>query len=428
MTGIEPTVPRPAGTVSGAGGTDYPGGDYPGGDYPGGPQWPPPRPPGGRWSPKKAALVGVGLLVAIAVGAPIAIASHDAGQYFVFSPGTAPVITTSPACKPSRDELYLPDGSPCVRLEIPASKARPFDGQLLMVDVEVAQASVFDWAEYQLGLLGKQRQLVPVAAYAGSTPTSELGCQDSQEMVSANQDAAIAALATLHYHVAETPLGAEVNEVLGNTPAWGAGIKCNDLITAVNGQTVQSAAAFAALLKPLAPGTRVTFTDHPASGGPVKRLRARLVAPPAATVAEGFTNRAYLGVSVDTRVRPVLPFPISVDAGDIGGPSAGLAFSLAIIDALSNGKLTGGHKVAATGTIDAEGNVGDVGGVQEKTAAVQKAGAQIFFVPNDEYQAAAGVAGKGLDVVPVSTLRQVLGILQQRYGGYVPGATTSPKT
>ena len=58
-----------------------------------------------------------------------------------------------------------------------------------------------------------------------------------------------------------------------------------------------------------------------------------------------------MGVEIETRVKPVLPFPVSVDAAGIGGPSAGLAFTLAILDALSNGKLTGGHRVAATGTI-----------------------------------------------------------------------------
>jgi PDZ domain-containing protein len=113
---------------------------------------------------------------------------------------------------------------------------------------------------------------------------------------------------------------------------------------------------------------------------------------------------------------------VSVDAGNIGGPSAGLAFTLAILDALSGGRLTGGHTVAATGTIDAQGNVGDVGGVQEKTAAVEKAGAQVFFVPEVELAVARSVAGKSLQVVGVTRLQQVLGILQRRYGGHLSGS------
>ena len=360
------------------------------------------------------------VLAIVVIGIPTALATHYANQYYLFSPGTAPVITASNACKPSQGELALPNGTPCVRLVVPKDKAHPVDGKLLMVDVEVSQASPLEWAEYELGLLGKQRQMVPVAAYAGPTPTSELGCQDTQQMVSANQDAAIAALESLRYRVTEVPLGAEVNTVYTGTPAWVAGIKCNDLITAVNGKKVTDGAGLTDLLKPLRPGTEVALTDLPAAGGPAKKVKVRLSAPPPNLVAGGFANRSYLGVTVDTRAKPVLPFKVSIDAGDIGGPSAGLAFTLAILDALSNGKLTGGHVVAATGTIMTDGQIGDVGGVQEKTAAVQKAGAQVFFVPQVEYANAKSVAGPKLQIVPVTTLQQVLEVLQHRFGGSVP--------
>jgi PDZ domain-containing protein len=97
------------------------------------------------------------------------------------------------------------------------------------------------------------------------------------------------------------------------------------------------------------------------------------------------------------------------------------------MDAVSNGRLTGGHKVAATGTMSPQGDVGQVGGVQEKTAAVEKAGAQVFFVPQAEYQDAESVAGPGLAVVPVTTLSQVLQILRQRYGGDLSGLSRPGK-
>jgi PDZ domain-containing protein len=361
------------------------------------------------------------VLVAAVVGIPTAIISHDASAYFVFSPGTAPVITTSNKCRAVQGQLALPDGTPCVHLVVPRGKAHVVDGELMMVDVEVSQASPLDYVEYELGLLGRQRQFVPEVEYTGSAPASEVGCQEDQQMVSADQDAAVTALETLRYRVVEQPLGAQVTEVLGGTPAWDGGVKCNDLITAVNGRAVRTAADFEGVLAPLAPGTTVTLTDHPGSGGPVRRLAVHLGRPPASLVASGFTNRAYLGVAVGTSFKPVLPFPVSVNAGQIGGPSAGLAFTLAILDSLSNGQLTGGHRVAATGTIDTQGDVGDVGGVQEKTVAVEKAGAQVFFVPKDEYQDAKSEAGKDLEVVPVTTLNQVLDILQQRYGGNLSG-------
>jgi PDZ domain-containing protein len=372
-------------------------------------------------------MVSLLLLAAIVVGVPTAIAVHEADSYYLFSPGTAPVITTSSRCRPADGELALPDGTPCVRLVLPPGKAQPISGELFMVDVEVGQAGPVAWAEWELGLLGKQSQMVPAAEYVGSTPTSELGCQDTQQMVSADQYAAVAALDRLHYKVAQIPEGVQLDAVLGATPAWDAGLKCNDLITAIDGKTVLSSEQLVQTLAPLPPGTVVVLTDHPAGGGGPRHVKVRLSRPPASTVAQGFQGRSYLGVVVETRVKLRLPFPVSVNAGQIGGPSAGLAFTLAIMDSLSNGRLTGGHRVAATGTMDPQGDVGEVGGVQEKTAAVEKAGAQVFFVPQAEYADAESVAGHGLVVVPVTTLSQVLQILQQRYGGVVAGLPSTGK-
>jgi len=363
------------------------------------------------------------VLVAVVVLAILSV--HFSGQYFVFSPGTAPVVTTSADCKPSAGELALPGGTPCVRLVVPTSLAHKTDGRMLMVDVEVSQASPFQWLAYELGLLGNHSQLVTVASYAGNTPTSELGCQSSQQMASASQSAAMAAFGALHYRVPQTPLGAQVVEVEPGTPAWKAGIKCNDLITAVDGKRVDSAAQFSKLLAPLRPGTTVKLTDHPDGGKVAKQVTARLATPPRQLVQAGvLTGRAYLGVGVSTQVALKLPFPVSIEAGSIGGPSAGLAFSLAIIDALSGGKLTGGHVVAATGTISPDGQVGPVGGVREKTIAVERAGAQVFFVPVAEYSDALSVASKSLHVIAVPTLSQALRDLTQHYGGVLARKAT----
>ena len=104
---------------------------------------------------------------------------------------------------------------------------------------------------------------------------------------------------------------------------------------------------------------------------------------------------------------------------DIGGPSAGLSMTLGIMDKLSSGRLTGNRVVAATGTIDQHGNVGDVGGVAEKTIAVERAGATVFFVPKVEYQAAESKATPQLKVYGVNNLDQVLRILES-LGGKVP--------
>ncbi len=385
---------------------------------PGGPAGPPP-PRAPRSRSGRARLVGGLVAVAVVAGALGGWATHQANGYFLFSPGTAPLITASAACKDVGGQLSLPNGSPCVHLVVPQGRARAVAGGLYMVDVEVGQANALDWLTYQFGLLGSDRELVPVSEYAPGTPVSELGCQDTQQMVSADQDAAQAAFKVLGYRINESALGAQVVTVYPGTAAWDAGVKCNDLITALDGHPVRSSEALTRLLAPLSPGTVVHLTVS--SGGRSRRVSVKLGPVTASARARGASGKAYMGVMVQTWAVPKLPFPVSVNAGPIGGPSAGLAFCLAILDALSNGKLTGGHRVAATGTIDPQGNVGDVGGVREKTVAVEKAGAQVFFVPRDEYGDARSQARGGLAVVPVTTLGQVLRILHQRYGGDISG-------
>ncbi len=269
-----------------------------------GPTWPD---RGTRWP---GLLVSLLLLVAIVIGVPTAIAVHEADGYYLFSPGTAPLITTSSRCRASgAGELALPDGTPCVRLVLPPGKAHPLQGELLMVDVEVGQAGPVDWAEWELGVLGRQDQMVPAAEYVGTTPTSELGCQDTQEMVSADQDAALVAMARLRYKVAEVANGVQVDAVLGSTPAWQAGLKCNDIITAINGRRVLSSAQLVKSLAPVPPGTVVVLTDQPAAGGRVKQIKVRLDSPPASVIAQGFQGKSYLGVEIETRVKLQASFP-----------------------------------------------------------------------------------------------------------------------
>jgi PDZ domain-containing protein len=128
---------------------------------------------------------------------------------------------------------------------------------------------------------------------------------------------------------------------------------------------------------------------------------------------------AYLGIVPQTQQDWHFPVNVTVHTQNIGGPSAGLAMTLGIIDKLSTGRLTGNRTVAATGTIDQNGNIGDVGGVAEKTIAVEKAGATVFFVPAVELKTAQAKASPQLHVYAVSNLNQVLRILK-RLGGNVP--------
>src|SRR5205085_11289384 len=104
------------------------------------------------------------------------------------------------------------------------------------------------------------------------------------------------------------------------------------------------------------------------------------------TLAADTGNGPCLGISLGTKAHKFdYPFDVKIDTAGIGGPSAGLAFTLALIDDLTPGELTGGRDVAVTGTIDIDGKVGEVGGVVQKTAAVRRVHASLFLVPSGEY-------------------------------------------
>ena len=144
-------------------------------------------------------------------------------------------------------------------------------------------------------------------------------------------------------------------------------------------------------------------------------------------------NRATMKESQDAAVRAALahlgrsPREVRVELRlrDVGGPSAGLLFALGIVEKLAGdghgGDLTGGRVIAGTGTIDAEGRVGPVGGVPLKTQAARRDGATVFLVPKEECAKAQAEKPDGLRLVPVTTLRQAVDALTAlRDGGRVP--------
>ena len=123
-----------------------------------------------------------------------------------------------------------------------------------------------------------------------------------------------------------------------------------------------------------------------------------------------------LGVQLGTRDQVLdPPYPVEIDTGQVGGPSAGLAFTLAVLDVLTPGELTGGNDVAVTGTIDGLGNVGPIGGIGQKAAAVRDAGADLFIVPASEADAARARSGD-VPVVGVETLDDALAALDDLGG------------
>ena len=171
------------------------------------------------------------------------------------------------------------------------------------------------------------------------------------------------------------------------------------------------------------PGTTATGTVNSGAAGvtgtPASKPVERTVVVPLHEV-KGI-KRQLMGVILGpSKSRPCrLPFELEVNTDRIGGPSAGLAMTLAVLDRLSPGELTGGGKVAATGTIEADGSVGQVGGVKQKTASVRASGAKLFLVPIEEVALAKPHAGK-MQVVGVRNLDEALAALRKAGGDPLP--------
>ena len=135
-------------------------------------------------------------------------------------------------------------------------------------------------------------------------------------------------------------------------------------------------------------------------------------------------SRAIIGIiPADTRTVE-LPFDVAISTADIGGPSAGLAFTLGLIDDLTEGNLMGRGKVAATGTMSPDEKVGAIGALRQKAVAVRDAGVTLFLVPvgqsAEELSAARSAAGRGVTIVPVATLQEALQALAANGGDPLP--------
>jgi Lon-like protease len=201
-------------------------------------------------------------------------------------------------------------------------------------------------------------------------------------------------------------------------------LKPQDLIIEVDGTTIGTSDDISTALEGKKKGDAAQVTvDRQGSPNP-------LVLTIELTQVEG---RAIIGFIPDPSppdtIKFEIPKGVAIDSGDVGGPSAGLAFTLALLDDLTPGSLTGGVKVAATGTISPTGVVGDIGKLRLKTVAVQRAGAKVFLVPEDQKDEAIKQAeGSDLKVIGVSTLGDALKALADLGGNSLqlgrPGAAT----
>ncbi len=292
-------------------------------------------------------------------------------------------------------------------IEVPDDRSHPPDGQVLFTTVSLYPARPVDalvgWIRSDTELIPREKLLPP------ETTSDEYRELNAELMDESKQAAIVVALRRLGHAVTAKGEGALVVQALEGFPA-SPELKSGDVITAVDGRPVSLFDDAVRAIRVHAPGERVRLDVRAPDGG-TRSVGIVLAENPQVS------GEAFLGAQMRTS-KPSYdtPFPVSIRTSNVGGPSAGLAFTLALIDQLTAGELTGGRKVAVTGTISLDGTVGDVGGVAQKTRAVEAAGSKVFLVPPGEYEEAKRAAGGDVEIYKVATLQEALDALG-RLGG-----------
>ncbi|MGW4274408.1 YlbL family protein [Streptomyces seoulensis] len=299
-------------------------------------------------------------------------------------------------------------------LQISGHKTYPTDGHLNMTTVRVTSADYrMNLVEAVYGWLAHDNKIVPHDTLYPDGKTEQQSTQENAEEFSQSQESAkVAALKELGIPVKSWVI---VSTVVKDTPAEGR-LHAGDVIKAVDGTAVKQPSDVAALVTKHKPGQKVVFTIIPAKdqAAAAKQNKTATVSKDVAlTTAESDdtgAKRAIVGISAGTD--HTFPFTIDIKLADVGGPSAGLMFALGIYDKLTPGSLTGGKFVAGTGTIDDDGKVGPIGGIEMKTVGARDKGAQYFLTPADNCAAAAEDTPSGLTLVKVKTIGDALGALK----------------
>jgi PDZ domain-containing protein len=255
---------------------------------------------------------------------------------------------------------------------------------------------------------------------------------NSDLMDQSQNDAKYVALTRLGYAVPVDPVQIRVVEVCRDAPAHGV-LETGDQVLAVDGADVADVQQIGQKVQSHEPGDQISVTfdrngvTHTESitAGKVHTEGSGTSAVQSCVPAAGTTTgTACVGVSSQEFVTYQFPIDVKINTQLVGGPSAGLAFTLAIIDDLTPGSLTGGTRVAVTGTIAPDGTVGEVGGVEQKAITARTNGVQLMVVPKREVADAKRGAGD-VRVVGVSTIDQALDALHEAGGAAVPPPSTT---
>jgi len=303
-----------------------------------------------------------------------------------------PYVRLTPG--PTTDTLGGVSGKPLIR--IAGRPVYPSKGQLALTTVAVTAA------EQEMGLVDALRGWVdPQAAvvpretiYPDDKSSEEIQNENAEQMELSQQHATSAALRSLGIPIETNVVVASIAK---SSPALGK-LRAGDVILAVDGRGVGAPEQVREAIRKHAPGDEVTLT--------VLRDRQERSITVSSTAAPDDEKRALVGFVPATGYE--FPFTVDFALEDVGGPSAGLMFALGIVDKLTRDDLTGGKRIAGTGTIEDTGRVGPIGGIEMKVLGARKSGATVFLVPAENCAAAKRNAPEGLRLVRVATLGDAL--------------------
>jgi len=330
-------------------------------------------------------IASVGTAVAIAVSVLVPV------PYVILGPG--PTLNTL-----GKDS----SGQPLITISGHASYPTTGHLNLVTVSYQGCAGNRFNIFTALVAWLNPHQAVVPEGEIcpAGQTQkqTQE---QDTQEMTSSQSTATAAALTQLHI-----PYSTQVVVVQPQKgfPAYGV-LKAGDVITKVDGQPVTSQGGLTRLVYAHPAGSTLTLTV--VRDGQDRQVQV-------GTRQSG--GHPVMGVQITEQYR--FPFRVKISVGDIGGPSAGMMFSLGIIDKLTKLDLTAGRFIAGTGEITARGQVQPIGGIQQKMVGARNAGATIFLTPAANCADTKGAVPAGLRLVKVSTLDQAVTYLEALKSGH----------
>jgi PDZ domain-containing protein len=306
---------------------------------------------------------------------------------------------------PSDQYVFLPDRArplaPFVRIK--GEKTESDGGGIYYVAVQVKQASILEKLFHGLH---EGSTLVPASAVRARGQSEKQHQQEEiQAMAESQKIGAAVALRSLGYRVAVKSPGTVILDVNPKGPAAGK-VKPQDVIVAVDGKPTPFLTDLRRAISSHRPGESVKLTVRRQQA--VRRFEVKTIPDsknPKRPIIGVFTSCA-----LQRATKIALPLPVHINLGQVGGPSAGLAFALDVVEELGH-DIDRGHKVAASGELCLDGSVVPVGGLKQKTIGARRAGIDVFLVPAGENAAVAKRYAGSMRVIPVNSFRQALHVL-----------------